>query len=111
DERFTAVPLVLADGYKVMVLSFREDQFIPVHVPDVDLLGIVLSGQGYSEIGGECIQLETGVMFGASRGVSRGIYGQDDLIVLAYVSPLPGPDDHRGVETGLQNNQFRPPTG
>ncbi|HEY8450095.1 MAG TPA: hypothetical protein VIL95_06415 [Bacillota bacterium] len=43
---------------------------------------LVLRGRGHAQVGGERIELEPGV--------------------LAYVSPPPGPDDHRGVEEGLR---------
>ncbi|HEY8449436.1 MAG TPA: cupin [Bacillota bacterium] len=101
-ERFAAVPLAQTERYKVMVLGFEPGQFIPVHTPGIDLLALVLRGRGHAEVGGERIELQPGVLFTAPQHVSRGIFADEQTVVLAYVSPPPGPDDHRGVAEGLR---------
>ncbi|HEX6989334.1 MAG TPA: hypothetical protein VF282_07675 [Bacillota bacterium] len=106
-ERFAAVRLAQTDRYKVMVLGFRPGQFIPVHTPGIDLLALVLRGRGYAEVDGERVPLEPGVLFAAPRHVSRGIFGEEELVVLAYVSPPPGPGDHEGVDEGLRAGRFQ----
>lgn len=108
DEQFKAVSLALTEQYKMMVLGFRPGQFIPVHAPDVDLLALVLRGKGYAEIGGKRTDLEPGMMVGAPRQVARGIFAEDEMVVLVYVSPVPGAGDHKDVDTGLSTKQFQP---
>lgn len=107
-ERFAAVPVARTDRFKVMVLAFEPGQFIPVHTPSVDLLAYVIEGQGVAEVGGVAHALEPGVLLLAPRGVPRGIRADTHLVALAYVSPPPGPDDHREVEAGLRLGRFHP---
>lgn len=107
-ERFAAVPVARTDRFKAMVLAFEPGQFIPVHAPSVDLLAYVIEGRGTAEVGGVAHALEPGVLVLAPRGVSRGIRAETRLVALAYVSPLPGPEDHRDVQAGLSLGRFRP---
>ena len=107
-DRFTAVSLARTDDYKVMVLGFEPGQFIPVHTPGNDLVALVLEGRGYAEAGGQRVDLEPGLLFGVPGGRERGIYAEERLVVLAFVSPLPGPGDHDAVAEGLRQGRFRP---
>lgn len=107
-ERFAAVNLARTDRFKVMVLGLEPGHFIPVHRPGVDLVCYVLDGQGVAEVGGVEHRLEPGVMVLAPRGTARGIRAATRLVALAFVSPLPGPDDHREVELGLRQGRFHP---
>ena len=107
-ERFAGVPVARTDRFKAMVLGFEPGQFIPVHAPGVDLLAYVVEGEGEAVVGAVSHPLEPGALVIAPRGVARGIRARTRLVVLAFVSPLPGPDDHVDVEAGLRAGRFRP---
>jgi len=45
-DRFTPVVIAQMERVKVILACFEPGQFIPVHRPNVDLVGVVLEGEG-----------------------------------------------------------------
>ncbi len=106
-ERFTPVVIAETERVKVILACFEPGQFIPVHRPGVDLVGVVLEGEGDLIAGGEESRITAGSVFVVPAGEARGIRATSRLVVLHTVSPPPGPADHDQVRAGLERGTWR----
>src|SRR5437870_3712401 len=96
-ERFNPV-LVAAGAYMKAVLTCLEPgQFIPVHRPGVDMVLIVLEGEGHMVAGDAHEAVHAGSVIFVPAGEARGMRAETRLVALHVVGPPPTEKDHVAV--------------
>ncbi len=108
DMRFNGEVPFQNERVKVVVATFREGQFIPVHTPDADLVAYVIEGKAEIVGGDTSYEASAGDLVVVEAGEARGIRARTPLRVLHVVTPPPTEADHKQVYAGLQQGRFRP---
>lgn len=96
-DTFTPVPLLRKEEYGVVLVFFREGQYIPIHNPDSDLIFYVVQGKGKAYVGDREVELREGSILVVPKGVKRGIRAETYMEALHIVIPAPSPDDHEKI--------------
>lgn len=106
-EKFNPVVLAASAHMKAVLTCFEPGQFIPVHRPGVDMLLIVLEGNGRLVAGDREETAGPGTMVFVPAGESRGVKAETRIVALHVVSPPPTPGDHTEVAAGLKQGDWR----
>ncbi len=94
NERFHPIALAETDRSKVVLACFEPGQFIPVHSPKVDVMLLVLEGEGTLVVGEEKQQVGPGAVAFAAAGEARGVKAETRMVILHVVAPRPTQLDH-----------------
>ncbi len=106
-EKFNPVVLAGSTRMKAVLTCFEPGQFIPVHRPGVDMLLIVLEGNGRLVTGDREEPAGPGTTVFVPAGESRGVKADTRLVALHIVSPPPTEADHTKVVAGLKHGDWR----
>lgn len=106
EKRFNPIPLFGHSDLKVLMVFFKEGQFIPVHSPGVDLVLLIHKGRGEVVAGGESFSVGPGDLVVVPKGEKRGVKALTDLEALHIVTPSPSEADHSGMAYKLAKGQF-----
>jgi len=106
ENRFAPNPVYQSDGLKVILVYFKQDQFIPVHSPAVELVLYVIEGEAEVVTGDERVRAAKDDLIIIPKGVKRGVKALTDLTVLHVVSPPPSEEDHKKVQAGIMQGKF-----
>jgi len=106
-EHFNPVVLAENERVKVILACFEPGQFIPVHRPGIDLISVVLEGEGRLVIGDQETKVGPGATFFVPAGETRGILASTRLVIMHIVTPPPTEADHVQVRAGLQRGSWR----
>lgn len=101
-DRFNPVVLAETDRSKVVLACFEAGQFIPVHSPNVDVMLLVLEGEGTLVAGNDKQKVRPGALAFAAAGEKRGVHADTRMVLLHVVSPRPTQNDHLEVMSKLQ---------
>jgi len=105
-DRFTPVTLAETDRSKVVLACFEPGQFIPVHTPKVDVMLLVLEGEGTLVAGEKKQKVAPGAVAFAAAGEARGVKADTRMVILHVVSPRPAQQDHGEVMSKLQSGNW-----
>ena len=97
-------PVVLAGSrhMKAVLTCLEPGQFIPVHRPGVDMLLLVLEGEGRVIAGDREERAQPGATVFVPAGEARGLKAESRLLALHVVSPPPTDADHAEVRARLK---------
>ena len=105
-ERFNPVLVASGSHMKAVLTCLEPGQFIPVHHPGIDILLIVLEGEGEVVSGESAGGRPPGNGIFAPAGEARGVRAETRLIALHVVSPPPTEKDHVEVTAGLKEGKW-----
>jgi quercetin dioxygenase-like cupin family protein len=105
-ERFNPIALAETERSKVVLACFEPGQFIPVHSPQVDVMLLVLEGEGTLVAGENKQKVGPGAMAFAAAGEVRGVKAETRMVILHVVSPRPTQLDHVEVMSKLQKGTW-----
>ena len=105
--RFNPVALAQSDKVRVLLVCLEPGQFIPVHQPGVDMLLLVLEGEGLAAVGKQDTKVGPGAVVFVKTGEVRGLKAQSRFVSLHVVVPPPNEADHREVMAGLDRGSWR----
>lgn len=91
---------------RVILAYFMPGQFIPVHSPGIDVVLSVLKGKGEVVADEDRFNVNEGDLVVIPRGVARGILAKTEMTVLHVVQPIPSEEDHKEVQSKLQQGRF-----
>ncbi|MFN3285545.1 MAG: cupin [bacterium] len=106
-EGFGAVPLAATPRLRALVVSLLPGQFLPVHAPGVDLVAVVLEGEGTAAAGESEVQVGAGSVVVVPAGFDRGFRASTGMVLLVVVSPPPTEADHAEVARKLREGRWR----
>ena len=106
-ERFSPVPLGQTDRIKAVLTCFEPGQFIPVHSPGIDMILVVLEGQGTIVAGDQECSVKPGAIVIVPAGAARGVKATTRMIAVHLVSPPPTEADHTEVHARLRQGTWR----
>ncbi len=106
-ERFNPVPVSAGSHLKAVLTCFEPGQFIPVHRPGVDMVLLVLEGEGRVVAGGQEQAAGPGTIVFVPAGEARGVKAETRLVALHVVSPPPTEKDHVEVMARLKEGSWR----
>lgn len=106
-ERFNPVLVASGAHMKAVLTCLEPGQFIPVHRPGVDMLLIVLEGEGQVVAGDRQEPVRPGAVIFAPAGEARGVKAETRLVAFHVVSPPPTEKDHVEVMARLQQGEWR----
>ncbi len=106
-EKFNPVLLAAGAHMKAVLTCFEPGQFIPVHSPGVDMLLIVLEGEGQVVAGGRQEPAGPGTTVFVPAGETRGVKAASRLVARHVVSPPPTEKDHAEVAARLKQGDWR----
>src|SRR5262249_60537600 len=86
-EKFNPVPLADSAHRKALLSCLEPGQFIQAHQPGVDMLLIVLEGEGQLIAGDQQEAAGPGTIFFVPAGEARGVKATSRLVALHIVSP------------------------
>src|SRR5215472_16653277 len=81
-------------SHEVVLTCLEPGQFIPVHNPGVDMMLVVLEGEGHAIAGHVKQAVRPGSVIFAHAGEARGAKADSRLVALHVVSPPPAETDH-----------------
>jgi len=100
--------LVAAGAHMKAVLTCREPgQFIPVHRPGVDMMLIVLEGNGQVVAEDTQEAVHSGAVIFVPAGEARGVRAETRLVALHVVGPPPTEKDHFEVMAKLKDGKWQ----
>lgn len=102
-------PIVIAGSVhvKAVLTCLEPGQFIPVHRPAVDMMLLVLEGEGRLVAGEREEAAQPGTIIFVPAGEVRGLKAQTRLVALHVVSPPPVDADHAEVNARLKEGEWR----
>ena len=103
-ERFNAVPLAANQRVKAVLTCFEPGQFIPAHRPGVDMVLVVLEGEGVFANGEAEQPIGPGCTVFVPAGGVRGVKATTRMVALHVVTPPPTEADHREVAAALSGD-------
>jgi|ERR1039457_3316880 quercetin dioxygenase-like cupin family protein len=106
-EKFNPVPIAAGAHMKVVLTCLEPGQFIPVHRPSVDMLLIVLEGEGQLIAGDQQEAAGPGTVVFVPAGEARGVKAATRLVALHAVSPPPTEKDHVEVMARLKQGEWQ----
>lgn len=105
-ERFNPVLLAAGAHMKAVLTCLEAGQYIPVHKPGVDMLLIVLEGNGQIAAGSAREIVQPGSVIFVPAGEDRGLKAENRLVALHVVSPPPTDKDHVEVMAKLKQGTW-----
>jgi quercetin dioxygenase-like cupin family protein len=106
-EKFNPVAIAASSRLKAVLTCLEPDQFIPVHRPGVDMLLLVLEGEGQLVAGDREEVAGAGTMVFVPAGEARGLKAATRLVALHVVSPPPTEADHVEVAARLKQGVWK----
>jgi quercetin dioxygenase-like cupin family protein len=106
-ERFNPVLLASGSNMKAVLTCLEPGQFIPVHSPGVDMVLIVLEGEGQIVAGDVRETARPGTVIFVPAGEARGVKAETTLVALHVVSPPPTEKDHVEVMAKLKQGTWQ----
>ncbi|MCC7157835.1 MAG: cupin domain-containing protein [Bryobacterales bacterium] len=106
-ERFNPVLLGGSANMKAVLTCLEPGQFIPVHRPGVDMLLVVLEGEGRVVAGEREEAAQPGTTVFVPAGEARGLKAESRLLALHVVSPPPTDADHVEVAARLKQGTWK----
>jgi len=104
-ERFNPVLVAAGAHMKAVLTCLDAGQFIPAHRPGVDMVLLVLEGDGQVVAGDGQEPVHAGSVVFVPAGEARGLKAETRLIALHVVSPPPSEKDHFEVMAKLQQGK------
>ncbi len=92
---------------KAVLTCLEHGQFIPVHQPGVDMLLLVLEGEGRIVAGDQEEIAQPGTAVFVPAGEARGLKAESRLVALHVVSPPPAEADHVEVAARLRQGTWK----
>jgi quercetin dioxygenase-like cupin family protein len=106
-ERFNPVLVAAGAHMKAVLTCLEPGQFIPVHRPGVDMVLIVLEGDGHVVAGELQEAVRSGAVIFVPAGEARGVKAETRLVALHVVGPPPTEKDHFEVMAKLKQGTWR----
>jgi len=106
-DKFNPVLLAAGAHMKAVLTCLEPGQFIPVHRPGVDMLLIVLEGEGQLIGGDQQDAAGPGTVVFVPAGEARGVKATSRLVALHVVSPPPTEKDHAEVMARLKQGEWQ----
>ena len=106
-ERFNPVLVAAGAHMKAVLTCLEPGQFIPVHRPGVDMVLIVLEGEGQTVAGDTQEAIHAGAVVFVPAGEARGVKAETRLVALHVVSPPPTEKDHFEVMAKLKQGKWQ----
>ncbi|SRR5579883_279268 len=106
-EKFNPVAIAGTAHMKAVLTCFEPGQFIPVHRPGVDMVLVVLEGEGRLVAGEREEPARPGTVLFVPAGEARGVKAETRIVALHVVSPPPGEADHTEVAARLKQGTWR----
>ena len=106
-EKFNPVVVAGSAHMKGVITCLEPGQFIPVHRPGVDMLLLVLEGEGRLVAGEREDAACPGTLIFVPAGEARGLKAQTRMVALHVVSPPPTDADHVEVAARLKQGEWR----
>jgi quercetin dioxygenase-like cupin family protein len=106
-EKFNPVAIAASSRIKAVLTCLEPGQFIPVHRPGVDMLLVVLEGEGQLVAGDREEAAGAGTTVFVPAGEARGLKAGTRLVALHVVSPPPTEADHVEVATRLKQGVWK----
>lgn len=106
NECFNPIALAESERSKVVLACFEPGQFIPVHSPQVDVMLLVLEGEGTMVAGDRKEKVGPGAVAFAAAGELRGVKADTRMVILHVVAPRPTQADHGEVMSKLQKGTW-----
>ncbi|MCC7499417.1 MAG: cupin domain-containing protein [Bryobacterales bacterium] len=105
--KFNPVMLGGSERMKAVLTCLEPGQFIPVHRPGVDMLLVVLEGEGRIVAGEREEDVQAGTTAFVPAGETRGLRADSRLVALHVVSPPPTEADHVEVFARLKQGSWK----
>lgn len=106
-EKFNPVVIAGSSRVKAVLTCLEPGQFIPVHRPGVDMLLVVLEGEGRLVAGDREEAAGPGTTVFVPSGEARGLKASTRIVALHVVSPPPGEQDHAEVAARLKQGEWK----
>jgi quercetin dioxygenase-like cupin family protein len=106
-EKFNPVVLAGSPHMKTVLTCLEPGQFIPVHRPGVDMLLVVLEGEGRVVAGDREEPAQPGTTMFVPAGEARGLRADTRLLALHVVSPPPTDADHVEIAARLKAGTWK----
>jgi len=106
-EKFNPVMVGASAKMKALLTCLEPGQFIPVHRPGVDMLLVVLEGEGRVVAGDQEEAAGPGTTVFVPAGETRGLRADSRLIAMHVVSPPPTEADHVEVAARLKQGAWK----
>lgn len=106
-EKFNPVVVAGSVHMKVVLTCLEPGQFIPVHRPGVDMLLLVLEGEGRIVAGDQEETAQPGTAVFVPAGEARGLRAESRLVAVHVVSPPPTDADHVEVAARLKQGVWK----
>ena len=106
-DKFNPVPIAAGAHMKAVLTCLEPGQFIPVHRPGVDMLLIILEGEGQIMAGDRQEAAGPGTFVFVPAGEARGVKAATRLVALHVVSPPPTEKDHAEVMARLKQGEWQ----
>lgn len=106
-EKFNPVVVGASTRMKAVLTCLEAGQFIPVHIPKVDMLLTVLEGEGRLVAGDREEAARPGTTIFVPAGEARGLKADSRIVALHVVSPPPADSDHVEVMARLKQGEWR----
>ncbi len=106
-ERFNPIALGETERVRIVLTCFEPGQFIPVHSPGVDMVLVVLEGDGQAVAGDQEVAIGPGAIVLVPAGQARGIKATSRLVAAHIVAPPPTEQDHKEVQARLAAGVWR----
>ena len=106
-DRFHPIPFGQSERSRALLVCLEPGQFIPVHAPGVDIVFVILEGEGTLVAGDREEPVGPGAIAFAAAGEARGLQARTRLVAVHVVSPPPTETDHAAVMAGLTRGSWR----
>jgi quercetin dioxygenase-like cupin family protein len=106
-ERFNPVLVAAGSHMKAVLTCLEAGQFIPVHKPGIDMVLLVLEGDGQVVAEDDQELVRAGSVVFVPAGEGRGLKAETRLIALHVVSPPPTEKDHFEVMAKLKQAKWQ----
>jgi quercetin dioxygenase-like cupin family protein len=106
-ERFNPVLIAAGAHIKAVLTCLEPGQFIPVHRPGVDMVLMVLGGDGQVVAGDTQQAVHSGAVIFVPAGEARGVKAENRLVPLHVVGPPPTEKDHFEVMSKLKQEKWQ----
>lgn len=106
-EKFNPIVIAGTSYMRAVLTCLEPGQFIPVHRPGVDMLLLVLEGEGRLVAGEQEDAAGPGTAVFVPAGEARGLKAQTRIVALHVVSPPPTDADHVEVAARLKQGDWQ----
>jgi quercetin dioxygenase-like cupin family protein len=106
-ERFNPVLVAAGAHMKAVLTCLEAGQFIPVHKPGVDMVLLILEGDGQVVAGDSQEAVNAGSVVFVPAGEARGLKAETGMVALHVVSPPPTEKDHFEVMAKLKQGKWQ----